>query len=202
MNWQLTECMQYIFRKPFGIHSPFLYNFADQCLFADDHHQRFDQIEQNRRKLTPVTSPAPGPKASRLLYRTAIYFNAPSIIEINVRQQLTRQYFQLAGSSISVHTVDQNSIDMHIGQGEFRGIIYLDNEMHADELSRLYPLLFDKVYHESLIIYYGINKNRETKKLWKTMAADQRITLALELGKLGYLFFNKALSKEIIRVGF
>jgi predicted O-methyltransferase YrrM len=43
--------LQYIFRKPFGIHSPFLYDFACRCLYARDRLPDFDLIENLRHTL-------------------------------------------------------------------------------------------------------------------------------------------------------
>ncbi len=43
--------MQRLFRRPFGIHSPFLYDLAENCLFADERLDVFDELESLRYSL-------------------------------------------------------------------------------------------------------------------------------------------------------
>lgn len=43
--------MQLILRRPYGVHSPFLYDLAEKCLYADFDDPVFEKLEQIRMKL-------------------------------------------------------------------------------------------------------------------------------------------------------
>jgi len=43
--------LQLVFQKPYGIHSPFLFNLADQCIFSKEVSADFDFLEQKRKEL-------------------------------------------------------------------------------------------------------------------------------------------------------
>ncbi len=50
MNY-LHPLLQYILRRPYGIHSPFLYDFAEQCMYASGDQDAFDHPERFRSDL-------------------------------------------------------------------------------------------------------------------------------------------------------
>lgn len=51
LSFSVLPLMQRLFRRPFGIHSPFLYDLAENCLQADERLDVFDELESLRRSL-------------------------------------------------------------------------------------------------------------------------------------------------------
>jgi predicted O-methyltransferase YrrM len=43
--------LQFVTRKPYGIHSPFLFDFAEKCLYADVNDPAFEGLENIRKEL-------------------------------------------------------------------------------------------------------------------------------------------------------
>lgn len=48
----MYPAIQYILRRPYGIHSPFLYDFAKNCLYAKGNNDTFRYLKRLRRNLT------------------------------------------------------------------------------------------------------------------------------------------------------
>ncbi len=201
MSWEPGVWMQYIFRKPFGIHSPFLYNFAVGCIFADAKDQLFAPIEQNRAALKAQGINVPDPKTCRLLYRTAAYFQVNEILEAETRQNITREYFKLSRQDVNLSLTDIDTLADY-ADNRFNGLIFIDAAADTAKLAKSFPLWSGKLHHNSVVIMAGIRNGRLKKSHWRNLSANMHVTLALDLGNLGYLFFNQALSKQNIRVGF
>ncbi len=201
MSWELAVWMQYIFRKPFGIHSPFLYNFADGCIFADAKDKLFGPIEKNIAALKAQGVDVPDPKTCRLLYRTAGYFQVDEILEAETKQNITRAYFKLSRQDVNLNQTDIDALADYAGNG-FNGLIFIDAAADTAKLVKSFPLWSGKLHHNSLVIMAGIRNGRFKKSHWRNLSANAHVSLALDLGDLGYLFFNPALSKQNIRVGF
>lgn len=193
--------MQYLFRKPFGVHSPFLYSFADQCIFADHMDPRFGQIEKKRSLSPHHHVDAPKPKYCRLLYRTVSYFDVRNIIELATGEEITREYFLLANPSLKIETAQKASLTS-LTDSVFEGIIYIGEAKDTNKLLESYRGWNHQMGARSVVIISGIRSSRSKKRLWNALVSDPNVTLSLDLGSLGYLFFNQALSKQNIRLGF
>ncbi len=258
---------QYVFRKPFGIHSPFLYAFSDKCIFNDQHHQAFDKLEALRNNLKldersiQVTDFGKGlrfgpkrksgssqplqyqrpvrniarkslqePAVCRLFFRMVQYFQPSTILELGTSLGLTTSYMALAGSRSKVFTLEgcpqtadlaRESLEqvgvsnVEIITGNFRDnlpallqrisppdMVYIDGDHSYEGVLGNFALISPFLHDKSIVIIDDIRWSAGMKAAWKHLATKEKTTLALDIGKAGILFFDPALSKQQVRIGF
>ena len=257
--------LQFLFRKPYGIHSPFLYDFAEKCLYSREKDIAFERIEKERRQLLndhswiEVTDFGQGagkhrkqngeeplhyrrkissiarhslqsPAYCRLFYRVAGYFSPARILELGTSLGITTAYFALADPQARIITLEgcprtadkarelfykMDARNIETRTGPFKDtldgaleslgkidLVYLDGDHSYEGVMNYYRKISEHIHHDSVLILDDIRWSDGMKKAWLEMAADSKVTLAVDLFKIGILFFNPALSKQIIPVGY
>lgn len=258
---------QKILRKPYGIHSPFLYSFASKCLFNDTREEVFSGLEAIRLQLRQdtreieVTDYGKGPRfmrqrregehqplvyrrrvgqiarrslqparTCRLLYRMVRYFEPESILELGTSLGITSSYLALAQPACRVITLEgcpqtaaiarqtfskaavenvelllgdfTNTLPQALEKMPSPGMVYLDGDHSFEGVLRNFTAISNHLQTHSVVVVDDINWSRGMMAAWKQLVAWERTTLALDLGRTGILFFNTALSKQLIRIGF
>jgi predicted O-methyltransferase YrrM len=265
--FNLNNIQQFILRKPYGIHSPFLFSYSKECIFNPDHYQHFDLLENLREELRQdyrqieVTDYGMGPrfmfrgknqagtplvykrkvkdiarkslqypKYCRLFFHTARYFRPGVILELGTSLGLTAAYLALGNpngrlislegcvqtAEIAKSTLERAGVEnAEIITGNFRqtlpgvletnkdiGLVYIDGDHSFEGVLRNFALICNNLTPESVLIMDDIRWSSQMKAAWKQLVNWHKTTLAIDLGKTGILFFNPALSKQLIRIGF
>ncbi|MFN5069034.1 MAG: class I SAM-dependent methyltransferase, partial [Bacteroidota bacterium] len=52
------------------------------------------------------------------------------------------------------------------------------------------------VKDDTIVVFDDINYSAEMNDAWKTIICDERVTLSLNLFRIGVIFFNPSLSKQ------
>lgn len=258
---------QYLFRRPFGVHSPFLYQFSGQCLYNDQHQPVFDTLERLRRELKAdersiqVTDYGKGlrfgpqrskgsnqpllyqrpvrniarrslqePDVCRLFFRMVQYFRPATILELGTSLGLTTSYLALAHSQARVITLEgcpQTAVlardnlqkvgaeNVEVVTGDFRknlpgvlqripapDMVYIDGDHSYEGVLANFSTISPFLHEKSVVIVDDIRWSKGMKAAWKHLAAEPRTTLTLDIGKAGILFFDPALSKQQVHIGF
>ncbi|MFO7979105.1 MAG: class I SAM-dependent methyltransferase [Bacteroidales bacterium] len=266
-RFSFSVLQQYIFRKPFGIHSPFLYAFSEKCIFNDHHHQAFDKLEELRKNLKlderhiqvtdfgkgmrfgPKRKPGSSqplqyqrpvrniarkslqdPAVCRLFYRMVQYFQPATILELGTSLGLTTSYLAMADGRSKVFTLEgcpqtadlaRESFEragvknIEIITGDFRNnlpallqripapdMVYIDGDHSYKGVLANFALIGPTLHDKSVVIIDDIRWSAGMKAAWKHLAANEKTTLALDVGKAGILFFDPALSKQQVHIGF
>jgi predicted O-methyltransferase YrrM len=108
--------LQFLLRKPYGVHSPFVYHFAEHCLYGGGHHPDFKVIESLRREylcsseMIEVTDLGAGPRftAFRLPWQTADKSRSVSSIARKVVQKpgYLRLFYRMAAYLQPQHIIE------------------------------------------------------------------------------------------------
>lgn len=257
--------LQYLFRRPFGIHSPFLYAFAENCIFSKEGSPDFVFLENQRTMLRQdhcalevtdlgkgsrfgeqrigeeplryrrkVSSIARGslqsPAMCRMLYRTVRYFSPGNIVELGTSLGLTTAYLALAAPQTNVFTLEgceqtaaraetlfrESGIkNIKIRTGDFRhtlpavlgelgrvDLAYIDGDHSYEGVMNNFLRISEHIHPGSVLIIDDIRWSKGMKRAWLEIAGHPKVTLAADLFRLGILFFNPVLSKQIVPVGF
>lgn len=257
--------LQYIFRKPFGIHSPFLYDFAEQCLYARNRVPDFDLLEYHRnellhnhsllnitdfgrgtgkhkrkeadgpliykRKISSIARHSlQSPAMCRLLYRTVKYFSPSTILELGTSLGITTAYLAKAAPEARIITLEgceQTAAtakalfvktglkNIEVRTGDFKqtlneaiqeikkiGLVYIDGDHAYAGVMSNFQTISEHLDENSVLILDDIRWSGGMKRAWLEIASHHKATLALDLFRLGMVFFKPALSKQIIPVGY
>ncbi len=263
---RVHAAIQYLSRKPYGVHSPFLYHFASQCVYNDLREEAgFAPIEQRRQALSKSTvqirfqdygqgsrfgngkqgrdsvvrvrkvsqiarRSLQSPKYCRLFYRMARFFKPSAVIETGTSLGITSAYFARAVPEAVIHTIegcpaisgianegfhmlDAGNVIMHTGEffavlqrileeGTVPDMVYFDGNHSQEALGHYYSMISPRLHEGSVVIVDDIRWSKGMWRGWKRLAADPGVTLSLDLGRAGILFYNKNLSKQNIQMGF
>ncbi len=295
MKNALLPAVQFLSRKPYGIHSPFLYAFAQECLYDSSDDPAFGVIEAIRKDLLkdpgtlavtdfgagprglPVfrraapgrhaittlhpdrgRSPAPPgsgiedlpaappvrqttvariarralqrPKYCRLLFRMARYFRAATVLELGTSLGITTCYlghavpgggvYSLEGcpavAGVAREVLRRAGLDRaRVVTGPFHDtlpgllrdipapdLVYVDGDHRADSLLKQYDWLAEHLHPDSVMMVDDIRWSRDMWRGWKALTGRQGVSLSVDLGAAGLLFFRPQLSKQNIRLGF
>ena len=259
-----TTILQFLFRKPYGIHSPFLYDYASRCLFNKEKNPDFEVIEKIRKaylksgkKLTvkdygqgsrldraggkpPFTAEKKlnriasrslqKPRYCRVLYHTANFFQAQTILELGTSLGISTAYLAKACPKAKVFTLEgcpeiskvaletfkkagtPNVIQI---TGEFgrelpgllqqlgkADLVYLDGNHGYNPVMDYFSLISKHLHSRSVFIVDDIRWSKGMWKAWKALQEVPQKTLSIDLGKLGILFFDPKLSRENLMIGF
>ncbi|MBW6499140.1 MAG: class I SAM-dependent methyltransferase [Bacteroidales bacterium] len=257
--------LQTLTRKPFGIHSPFLYAFAENCLYSREGHPDFSFLEQMRQRLKndhaelEVTDYGQGlrfvnerkgeeplryrrsvssiakrslqkPSMCWLLYRMARYFQPSTILELGTSLGLTSAYLAKARPEariISLEGCPQTAArasalfresgitNIEILTGPFSqtlpnaltmlgkpDLVYIDGDHSYEGVMSNFLQISEHLYEGSVLILDDIRWSKGMRKAWIEITGHPGATLSVDLLRLGIVFFNPALSKQIVPVGY
>ncbi|MDX9942549.1 MAG: class I SAM-dependent methyltransferase [Bacteroidales bacterium] len=257
--------LQFLFRKPFGVHSPFVYDFADQCLFSKVQYPEFALLEKQRkdllndpaeldvvdygrgvrgrprpevdapllykRKVSSIAARSlQSPALCALLYRSVMYFSPLTILELGTSLGITTAYLAKAAPHARIITLEgcgqtaaraealfkKNSLsNIEVRTGAFQhtlipalddlkkpDLVYLDGDHSYEGVMNNYRLISKYMHNNSVLILDDIRWSKGMRKAWLEIAADNYTSLAIDLFRLGIVFFNPGLSKQIIPLGY
>jgi len=257
--------LQTLTRKPFGIHSPFLYAFAENCLYEREGHPDFSFLEQMRQRLKndhtelEVTDYGQGlrfvnerkgeeplryrrsvssiakrslqkPSLCRLLYRTVQYFEPSIILELGTSLGLTTAYLAKARPEsriISLEGCPQTAArasalfresgitNIEILTGPFSqtlpnaltmlgkpDLVYIDGDHSYEGVMSNFLQISEHIHEGSVLILDDIRWSKGMRKAWIEITGHPGATLSVDLFRLGIVFFNPALSKQLVPLGY
>ncbi len=263
----LNLLLQFVFRKPYGIHSPFLYNLASQCIYNDKQRDVFSAIENRRnlfkqrketilvtdfgrgprmrkgsmvsqegsmlveRSLASIVSRSlQTPRYARLFFRLVQHFQPSSILEMGTSLGITTAYLAAANPTARVHTIEGcprlaslanetfNELAMSnvlLTVGSFSQVlpkvltdspswdmVYLDGNHSYQGVLETMEAINPHIGPASFVIVDDIRWSRGMWRAWKTLLTIPEVSLSIDLGRMGLLFFNKDLSKQNVMLGF
>ncbi len=256
---------QYFLRKPYGIHSPFLYSFSEHCLYKDVAEQDLQIIENHRRSLLKdkrqilfsdfgagsrsfagVRKNTQGqrpesvsrlakralqrPSLTRLLFRISRYLEPATILELGTSFGISAACLSKGKPHARVITIEgcpgvsemaaeffsnQGLSNIRLMNGTFANVlpdllpdlapidlVYLDGDHQYDNLLAYFSLIEEHLSANAVLVIDDIRWSAGMRKAWNDLCRKEDITLAVDLGKMGLLFRNPDLSKQIIRIGF
>lgn len=265
MYFNQSVFLQFALRRPYGIHSPFLYDLADNCIFSKESSADFLLLEQKRKELLNdhteinVFDFGPGPKRfainpgvesisyrrkvssiarnallspamCRLMWRLTKYFSPKTILEVGTSLGVTTSYLANAAPESKIITLEgcpqtaaraemlfkecgAANINLYVGHFDNTlpnaleqlvkvDLAYLDGDHSYKAAMQNFSTILGHLHPGSVLIVDDIRWSKGMRAAWCEMTAHPQVTLAVDLYKTGILFFNPALSKQIVPVGF
>lgn len=257
--------LQYFSRKPFGVHSPFVYAFAENCVYSKEHFEVFDFLEALRqalmsdRRLIEVTDYGKGPRGKknkkgeepltyrrrissiarhslqsprlcRLLFRTAAYFKPLTILELGTSLGVTTAYLAKAAPQARVITLEgcsqtagraeqlfresglnnvelitgnfANTLAVALEKLQRLDMVYIDGDHSYEGVMNNFSRISEHIHSGTVLILDDIRWSKGMKRAWLELTDKPGASLSIDLFRMGVVFFNPALSKQIISLAY
>ena len=265
MFFRPNVLFQLVFRRPYGIHSPFLFDLTNECFFVQNTEPAFQILEKKRKELLrnntriPVTDFGRGPRKSiasqnsapraysrtinsiarnslqspgycRLMWRLVHHFKPQNILELGTSLGLTTAYlanaapnsqvFSLEGcphtaekakelwASLGITNVQQligpfnDTLPMALDQMKSVDFVYIDGDHSYSGVMQSFNKILPYLHSDSILVIDDIRWSADMHRAWLEITANSKTTMSVDLYRMGISFCSKALSKQIIPVGY
>lgn len=166
-------------------------------------------------------------KEGELLFRLANHYKPYSILAIGSSLGLTPLYLTGYASNLQCITLESEADvaatarkniekkanpSIQIIQGNYLATlgealhqlkkidcIYFCKELRAEELDKIFQECLPFFHDESMVIISGIHSSSEKCNYWKQLCKSHKITVSVDLYKLGLIFFRPKLHKRMYK---
>jgi predicted O-methyltransferase YrrM len=194
-----------------------------RSILVKDLGSRSELSDVNLRRVSDIArnSPVPG-KYGRLLSNLAAEFGKPMIIELGTSLGISTMYMAASCSDAQLITVEgcpetaaiakQNFIEAGIKNveilvGSFEdilpgfarngiklGLVFIDGNHRKEPVVKYFKLLTDLADSKTVIIIDDINYSKEMSEAWREIKLHDKVTVSIDLYRMGILFFRQAIN--------
>ena len=172
-----------------GIHSPFVYDFLEKVLYADDKKKEFNDLISIRKKLLSsnekiqITDLGAGStinsnstrkvrdiaknsskktKYGRLFYRMVQYYKPRSIIELGTSLGLSTIYFAVANPKITVKTLEGCPNTLKTAQQNFSDLNLTNIQTYLGDFKDTFPKVLGSTSNLDFVFFDGNHQEEAT----------------------------------------
>jgi predicted O-methyltransferase YrrM len=177
----------------------------------------------NRRVADIVHYTAVPPKYGRLLSNMSAAFGRKKVVELGTSLGISTMYMAAACPETVVYTIEGSSVLSEIASGNFRiagldnirllkgsfdsmlpsirnmkfcpGLVFIDGDHRKEPLLRYFRLIAGISDDKTVIIIDDIYNSGEMAEAWGEIKADKRVTLTIDIFRMGIVFFRKGMSR-------
>jgi predicted O-methyltransferase YrrM len=229
-----------------GVHSPFLFEFFSFVLDKNRRYYAFERIEKERRKLLKddriirrtdfgagssvigrqesnsisqiARHALSSPSQCSILFRSAVFLNANTIIELGSSLGISTQYLATADRDSKIYSIDgdpelisiaskmadkleikniqfctgsfEEVLPGVVAQRDHIDLVFLDGYHKKEPVLKYFELLLAKCHNNTAIILDDIHWSTEMEAAWKVVQAHPKVTAAIDLFQFGMVFFK------------
>lgn len=172
-----------------GIHSPFVYDFLEKVVYADQSNSHFKKFTRLRAKLKKDTrsilitdlgagstinksntrsvkdiahNSSKAPKYGRLFYRMVQYFNPASVVELGTSLGLSTIYFASANPNTPIYTLEGCPNTAKIASENFIDLGIDNVILELGDFSVTLPELLGQTKNVDLVFFDGNHQKEPT----------------------------------------
>ncbi|MEZ4883163.1 MAG: class I SAM-dependent methyltransferase [Chitinophagales bacterium] len=245
-------------KSKYYLHSPFVYQLAEEVIFDKRDYYAFSDIEyvrsqllQNhhiidvkdygagsknteaseRRQISEIAKNAAAPeKVGQLLFRLVHYFEPKTMLELGTSLGIGTLYHALALPKSKVYTIEgcpntakiaRQTFDLmqlkniytkvgtfeqmlpttlaEIGQLDY---IYMDGNHRKEPTLQYLNRCLPYIHNNTIMVFDDINWSEEMQEAWASVKAHPKVTLTIDLFRLGIVFFREEQAKEHFQLYF
>lgn len=167
-------------------------------------------------------------KYGKLLYRMINHYSLENVLEVGTGIGISSLYLGSARAGKAIHTIEGcpekvalaeqlfagfnlNHVYCHNGSFEdlLPGVlerfdppdmVFLDGN-HTREATRKYlETILPCLHNDSILVLDDIHWSKEMEQTWIELQEDKRVTVTIDLFRLGIVFFKKELSRQNFRI--
>ncbi|WP_438710016.1 hypothetical protein ACSTS3_11715 [Aquimarina muelleri] len=161
-----------------GVHSPFVYDLVTKCFYKRRKRKEYVSLRQIYNSKNKVSY-----STAKLLYKTITYFAIKKALILQDSSQSISTILSL-NNSITIATTPNGVFDM----------IYAD--IDALEKSSTLENLFSYMHNDTVLIFNSIYNNITNITLWEEIKQHPKVTVTIDVFRLGFVFIRKEQAKE------
>ncbi len=167
-------------------------------------------------------------KHGRLLFLIVNRFKPQTIIELGTSLGISSLYLALPNKSAKLYTIDAchdslevakhtfsklNCVGIETIEGDFDSTLpsllnhikavdlaFIDGNHTYEATLRNFNLLVNKTHDESIVIFDDIDWSAGMHNAWREVCNDSKVTISIDLGRIGIVFFRKECKKQHFRI--
>ncbi len=187
--------------------------------------QRMTNQAGAQRPISKIAKTAGIPeKYGKLLYRLVKHLQPKTMLELGTSFGLGTMYLSSPDRSATMHTIegcpstaqlaqlncmalDLDNVQVH--NGPFKNVLptvlksidrldlaFIDGDHKGISTWEYFEQCYAKAHNDSCFIFDDINWSSDMWNCWQRIANDPRVTVAVDLYRMGFVFFRKEQAKE------
>ncbi|RLD35768.1 MAG: SAM-dependent methyltransferase [Bacteroidetes bacterium] len=177
------------------------------------------------RKITDIAKAASiSSKYGKLIYRIVEKYTPETIVEIGTSLGISTLYLSKANEKAQVYTLEGAEPVAKIAQDNFSGmnanniqlraglfkdslpeilselksvdLVFFDGNHTKDATLDYFNQCLDKAGNQTIFIFDDIHWSEGMEDAWNIIKANERVSISIDLFRIGIVFFNKGLTRE------
>ena len=182
-----------------------------------------------QRKISEIaTHSLQQPKMSALLFRLINFYSLkPIVIELGTSLGICTAYLSTANKKNKIYTIEGCDETAEVAKGVFKqlglknielivgnfdsilpnlkfsdspGFVYIDGNHRKEATLKYFDWAIEKLNEQSIVVVDDIYWSKEMFAAWEKIKFNDRVTLSIDLYKLGIVFFHKVKVKEHYKI--
>ncbi|MBN2669513.1 MAG: class I SAM-dependent methyltransferase [Bacteroidales bacterium] len=202
-----------------------------QTINVDDLGAGSQSKAGHQRKISQIAKSALLPtEHAQLVFKLCNYFKADTIVELGTSLGITTAYMASARRKAQVFTIEGSAEILKVAENNFKlleldnivmlngnfnqrlpellnglnqiDIAFIDGNHQLEPTLNYFDLLLTKVHNDSLLIFDDIYWSEGMQKAWKRIIAHPKVTVSIDIYRMGLVFFRQESSREDFIVRF
>lgn len=195
----------------------------ERTVIFEDLGTRSGSLNINLRKVSEIARYSPVPKKyGKLLSNMAFEFGDPLIIELGTSLGISTMYMAASCPGATVYTIEgsseiaaiakQNFVEggfknINVLEGPFDevlpglasegkrpGMVFIDGNHRKESVIKYFNQLAEISDSKTVIIIDDINYSKEMGEAWNKMKLHEKVSVSIDLYRMGILFFRQGIS--------
>ena len=169
-------------RSKFDIHSPFIYKIWSQVLKDRKWYQEYNDIEAKfpaKKNLNHY----------RLLFRLQRYFQPDDIVFSGKEDGKEMAYLTFGIPPEKIYT------DIGKADGSFE-LVFIDLLTVGNTFQTYFSQLLQHTNNDSVLVLWNLRESKSCMAFWEEFRKMPKVTVTVDLFRVGLIFFRKELSRE------
>jgi predicted O-methyltransferase YrrM len=179
--------------------------------------------DEDLRKVSEIARNSPVPvKYGKLLSKLSKEFGRECVIELGTSLGIGAMYLAAGAPDAVVNTIEgcpqtsaiardnikisgYKNIILHTGtfsdqleklknEKVVAGLIFVDGDHRREKVLEYFDLLYTMSDERTVMVFDDIHSSAEMGEAWKTITGDNRVTLSVDIFRMGIIFFIKGLT--------
>ena len=162
------------------------------------------------------------PKYGRLLYCLSGEFGGENILELGTSSGFSAMYLAAGNDKATVRTLEgcreiadlasenfiscgfrniklitgrfSEELDRLKASGLKPDLVFVDGDHRKERVAEYFETLYSMSHDRTVIVFDDIHSTWEMGEAWRCIASDSRVTLAVDLFRMGIVFFRRGLT--------
>jgi predicted O-methyltransferase YrrM len=187
------------------------------------------RMKGNARRVSEVAKFSPVPsRYGKLLMRLSGEFGAPAIFELGTSLGISSMYLASARNDVPLYTIEGCRALAEIASANFRsagidnviqitgqfsamlseieklnikpGLVFIDGDHRGESTVDYFSRIAGMSGDNSVIVIDDIHYSRGMEEAWKEIKCHERVSLTIDISRMGLVFFRKGMTSSNIRV--